>query len=78
MFASQVGGGKRYDLAVPGRRLAHATFNTSHATDQMAGITWAMDLTPLVIDTALDIETYTLNYVDRLRSDIATRIRRHQ
>ena len=44
----------------------------------MAGITWAMDLTPLVIDTALDIETYTLNYVDRLRSDIATRIRRHQ
>ena len=78
VFASQVGGGKRYDLAVPGRRLAHATFNTSHATDQMAGITWAMDLTPLVIDTALDIETYTLNYVDRLRSDIATRIRRHQ
>ncbi len=77
VFASQVGGGKRYDLAVPGRRLAHATFNTSHATDQMAGITWAMDLTPLVADTTRDIETYTLNYVDRLRADISERIRRY-
>ena len=77
-FDSQISGGKRYDLAVPGRRLAHATFNTAHATDRMAGITWAMDLTPLVADAALDVETYTLGYLDRLRADIAGRIRRYR
>jgi len=75
-FDSQISGGKRYDLAVPGRRLAHATFNTSHATDRMAGITWAMDLTPLVVDAALDVEAYALGYIDRLKNDVAARLRR--
>ncbi len=77
MFDSQISGGKRYDLAVPGRRLAHATFNTSHATDRMAGITWAMDLTPLVADPALDVAAYTLGYLDRLRADVAARLRKY-
>jgi LmbE family N-acetylglucosaminyl deacetylase len=76
VFDSQISGGKRYDLAVPGRRLAHATFNTSHATDRMAGITWAMDLTPLVKDVTLDVATCTLGYLDRLRADVAARIQR--
>ena len=76
VFDSQISGGKRYDLAVPGRRLAHATFNTSHATDRMAGITWTMDLTPLVADAALDVEAYALGYIDRLRADVAARIGR--
>ena len=76
VFDSQISGGKRYDLAVPGRRLAHATFNTSHATDRMAGITWAMELTPLVRDDALQPEAYTLGYLDRLRSDVAARLQR--
>ncbi len=75
-FDSQISGGKRYDLAAQGRRLAHATFHTSHATDRLAGITWAMDLTPLVKDPALDVADYTLAYVDRLRSDIAARLAR--
>jgi len=76
VFDSQISGGKRYDLAVPGRRLANATFNTSHATDRMAGITWAMELTPLVMDDALQPEAYALGYLDRLRSDVAARIHR--
>jgi LmbE family N-acetylglucosaminyl deacetylase len=73
-FDSQVTGGKRYDLATLGRRSANATFHTSHATDQLAGVTWALDLTPLVLDANLDISAYTLAYVDRLRADIAARI----
>ena len=76
-FDSQISGGKRYDLAVPGRRLAHATFNTSHATDRMTGITWAMDLTPLVADATLDVEVYILSYIDTLRLDVAARINRY-
>ena len=74
VFDSQVTGGKRYDLATIGRRSANATFNTSHATDSFSGITWSMDLTPLVNDPALNLTAYTLGYVDRLRADIAGRI----
>jgi LmbE family N-acetylglucosaminyl deacetylase len=74
-FDSQISGGKRYDLATLGRRAANATFHTSHATDRSSAITWAMDLTPLVQDEMLSPLDFTLNHVDRLRSDIATRLR---
>lgn len=74
VFDSQVSGGKRYDLATMGRRAANATFHTSHTTDRMGGITWALDLTPLVLDATIDVATYTTAYVDRLRADIADRI----
>lgn len=75
-FESQVAGGKRYDLAIAGRRLANATFFTSHATDQANALTWAMDLTPLVRDPQLDVEQFTLGYLDRLRADVAARLRK--
>ncbi len=75
VFDSQVTGGKRYDLATVGRRLANATFHTSHATDRCSAITWSMDLTPLVQDEMLSPLDFTLNHVDRLRSDIAERLR---
>lgn len=74
VFDSQVTGGKRYDLATIGRRMANATFHTSHATDQFAGITWAMDLTPLVEDANLSLADFTVSFVDRLRSDVIARI----
>ena len=75
-FDSQVNGGKRYDLAAQGRRLAHATFHTSHATDRFAGITWAMDLTPLVQDATRSVDDYVLGHIDRLRSDVGLRLER--
>jgi len=75
-FDSQVGGGKRYDLAALGRRLAHATFHTSHATDRFAGITWAMDLTPLVQDATRSVSDYVVGYIDRLRTDATLRLER--
>lgn len=76
VFQSQIAGGKRYDLATAGRRLANATFHTSHTTDRAAALTWAMDLTPLVQNPRLSVEKFTLAHLDRLRSDIAKRIRR--
>ena len=76
VFASQIAGGKRYDLATAGRRLANATFHTSHATDRASGLTWAMDLTPLVRDPALSIEEFTLGHLDRLRADVAARLQK--
>jgi len=71
-FASQIS--KRYDLATLGRRAANATFHTSHAVDKVQGVTWAIDLTPLVNDPKLNIADFTLAHVDRLREDIAKRV----
>jgi len=75
-FESQIAGGKRYDHAIVGRRLANATFHTSHATDAARAITWAMDLTPLVLDAGLSVEEFTLAHVDRLRTDVKSRLKR--
>lgn len=74
VFDSQITGGKRYDLATAGRRIAHATYHTSHATDQFQGITWAMDLTPLVQDPTLSLADYTRRYLERFQQDVAARL----
>ncbi len=75
VFDSQVSGGKRYDLATLGRRSANATFHTSHATDKMSGITWAMDLTPLVKDDTLSVEAFAVAHIERLKADVVRRLR---
>jgi len=75
VFDSQVAGGKRYDLATLGRRAAHATFHTSHATDKMGGITWAMDLTPLVADATLPVDKFVAAHIERLSADVMKRVR---
>ncbi|MGO9256735.1 MAG: PIG-L deacetylase family protein [Bryobacteraceae bacterium] len=74
VFDSQVSGGKRYDLATAGRRLAHATYYASHGTDQESALSFAMDLTPLVDDPSLDVAAYVLGLVDRFRADVARRL----
>jgi len=74
VFDSQVTGGKRYDLATAGRRLAHATYYASHGTDQESALNFAMDLTPLVNDPELDIGGYVLSFVDRFRADVEQRL----
>lgn len=76
VFDTQISGGKRYDLAVAGRRTAHATFGESHATDREKGVTLALDLAPLLRDPALDPEAYALGFVDRLREDVHARFSR--
>jgi LmbE family N-acetylglucosaminyl deacetylase len=74
VFDSQVTGGKRYDLATAGRRLAHATYFASHGTDQEAALNFAMDLTPLVENPELSVGEYVLAAIDRFRADVAKRI----
>lgn len=74
VFDSQVSGGKRYDLATAGRRLAHATYYASHGTDEESALSFAMDLTPLVENPELDPAEYVLGFVDRFRADVAKRL----
>ena len=74
VFDSQVSGGKRYDLATAGRRLANATYFASHGTDQETALSFAMDLTPLVEDPSLSIAEYVLGFVDHFREDVERRL----
>jgi len=75
VFDSQVTGGKRYDLATAGRRLAHATYFASHGTDEETALNFAMDLTPLVDHPEMPIAEYVLGFVDRFRADVERRLR---
>jgi len=74
LFDSQIAGGKRYDLATLGRRSANATFLNSHASDQASQLSFAMDLTPLMLDDNLDPVAFTLGAVDRFREDVRSRL----
>ncbi len=70
VFDSQITGGKRYDLAVMGRRLAHATFFESHASDKQAGLTYAIDLSPLAADDTLSLEAFTLPLIEAFANEV--------
>ena len=74
VFDSQVSGGKRYDLATQGRRLAHATYYASHATDVETALNYAMDLTPLITDPKSSIAGYVTGFIDLLKKDVEGRI----
>lgn len=74
VYDSQISGGKRYDLAIAGRRLANATYFESHAVDSYAGMNYGIDLTPLVDNPELTIADLTLAAIDRFRKDVADRL----
>ena len=78
VFDSQISGGKRYDLATEGRRRANATYFTSHATDDVEALTWAIDLTPLVHDETLSVREYVLTFIDRFKIDVQSRIKKFE
>lgn len=76
VFDSQIIGGKRYDLATAGRRWSNATYATSHKIDKATAISYAMDLSPLILDDSLDIITYITGYINRFKMDVEMRIKK--
>ncbi len=78
IFDSQICGGKRYDLASMGRRRAHATYYASHGVDATTGLTYAMDLTPLITDPSRDVTAFTLEFIQRFSQDVAARLKAMQ
>jgi LmbE family N-acetylglucosaminyl deacetylase len=75
LFDSQIAGGKRYDLAVIGRRRANATFLESHGVDQSDALAFAMDLTPLAHGDTLDMVAYVTGFIDRFKADVTAKLR---
>lgn len=73
---SQITGGKRYDLATLGRRKSHATYFAIHRTDSATGLSFGMDMTPLVSDPGLAPEVFIQEFVQRFAQDINHRLMR--
>lgn len=71
---SQVAGGKRYDLATAGRRVANATYHASHAVDSAEAAIFAIDMTPLIKDDSLDPRAFTLALITRFAEDAGARL----
>ena len=76
VFDSQIAGGKRYDLASMGRRKANATYFASHGLDVSLGLSYAMDLTPLVVDPGIDPAAFVQEHIQRFSNDVADRLKR--
>jgi LmbE family N-acetylglucosaminyl deacetylase len=76
VFDSQISGGKRYDLATLGRRRANATYYASHDVDAATGMSFALDLTPLIEDPGRSVGAYVREKIDRLAQDVAERLQR--
>ena len=70
VFDSQISGGKRYDLATMGRRVANATYFASHDVDDATSLTYAMDLTPLIENPDLNLQDYVEEQINRFAQDV--------
>jgi LmbE family N-acetylglucosaminyl deacetylase len=73
VFDSQICGGKRYDLAARGRRLANATFFESHFVDKHQAMIWGIDLTPLLHDDK-DPFAFVKEHIERFADEVKARI----
>jgi len=76
VFDSQIAGGKRYDLASMGRRRANATYFESHGVDDAQGLSYGMELTPLINETSIEPAEFVKGFVQRFTNDVNDRIQR--
>jgi LmbE family N-acetylglucosaminyl deacetylase len=74
VYDSQITGGKRYDSAALGRRLANATFFESHATDEFESMSFGLDITALMEDPELSPLDFILGHIDSFKADVAAKL----
>ena len=76
VFDSQIVGGKRYDLASMGRRRANATYFESHGVDNTTGLSYGMDMTPLMNDASIDPAKFIGEFMQNFVNDVNDRIQK--
>lgn len=67
---SQVKGGKRYDLAIQGRRLANATFSRSHAVNTAELVSFGIDLLPLLSDKNTTLRQFVEDKIEGFKNQL--------
>lgn len=75
VYNSQISGNKEYHKAAIGRRDANATFYSSHSPDSSKNTILGMDLTPLIVDTALDISSFAQGFIERFNLEAVNAIK---
>ena len=75
VFPSQLGAGKRYDLAAEGRRVANATFAEPRAVDAVDQAALAMDLTPVVRNESIDPHQFVAGALVQFADETTARLR---
>ncbi len=75
VFDSQICGGKRYDLAAEGRRVANATYYASHGVDAATMLNYGLDMTAL-IDGSKNVSPFEFisEYIDGFKRDVMDRL----
>lgn len=76
VFASQLEGGKRYDLATLGRKRANATYLHPREVDRAAALDYALDMTPLVREPSLDPRAFVRACIQRFQAEVEARLER--
>lgn len=76
VYDSQICGGKRYDLASMGRRKANATYFESHGLDSSLGLSFGIDLTPLIENDSIEINGFIQKFIARFSLDVTDRLTR--
>jgi LmbE family N-acetylglucosaminyl deacetylase len=71
VYESQIAGGKNYEHAVIGRRIANATFQDPYQPDQASRISIAMDLSPLIHNDDLSVPEFTRALFKALETQIS-------
>jgi len=74
-FASQVDGGKRYDLAAQGRRRAQATFGDAYTPDHTGEVVLALDLKPL-LQPGASLSNFVSSLTEEFRNQAISRIQK--
>ncbi|MEP6756748.1 MAG: PIG-L family deacetylase [Chthonomonadales bacterium] len=77
IFDSQVAGGKRYDLAIMGRRRANATFFQPRSVDQFDLVDFAMDLTPLIEDDTIQPSEFVAEHIRSFETSVRSELARY-
>jgi len=76
VYDSQISGGKRYDLASLARRRANATYFESHDVDVSTGLSFAMEMSPLLHDTVKTPSDFVCEFIQRFTRDVTDRLSR--
>jgi len=76
VYDSQITGGKRYDAATIGRRMANATYFESHGVDQSESISFALDITELAFDPDKKPADFINEYISRFACEVTGRVNR--
>ena len=75
VFDSQIAGGKNYARAVIGRRTSNATFAESHGVDECTQVSYAMDMTPLILNEKLNPLAFTVEKIKEFETDVKNRVK---